>query len=95
MTWTDNIKNNVGSETLSHRLKVISDDICNELCTIMEKVNAKSQPLNDTSIVPSVFHSSFLVDPKCLPRHMEDMVITWVNIDYDRDIVDAIFNKEL
>ena len=42
-----------------------------------------------------MFHSSPIVDPKFYPQNMEDMVSTWVNIEYDREIVDSIVDEEL
>ena len=50
----------------------------------MAKVKVKAYPSTDTSIVPALFHSSFVADTKCSPKDMEDMVSTWVNIEYDR-----------
>ena len=95
VAWNADINNNVGSATLAHRKKVMSDDICNELCKLMSQVKAKAHPLNDTFIVTAVFHSSFVVDPTFSTKDMEDMVSTWVNIEDDRDIVDAIVDEQL
>ena len=53
-------------------------------------MKVKAHTLTDTSIVPAVFHSFFVVDPNFSPKYMEDMVSTWVNIEYDSDIIDAI-----
>ena len=64
VTWNVDTKNNVGIATLAHRKK-ISDDICNELFNQMVQVKVKSHPSTDTYIVSSVFHSSFVADPKC------------------------------
>ena len=61
----------------------------------MTQVRVKSHPSTDTSIVPAVFHSYFLFDPKCSPKEMGDMVSTWFNIEYDREISDAIVDEEL
>ena len=61
----------------------------------MAQVKVKTYPLTDTSIVPAVFYSSFLVDPEYSPKDTEDMVSTWVNIEDDREIVDAIVVEEL
>ena len=51
--------------------------------------------MTDTSIVPALFHSSFVVHPKCSPKEMEDMVSKWVNIKDDREIFDTIVDEEL
>ena len=59
----------------------------------MVQVKVKSHPSTDTSIVPAVFQSSFVVDPKFSPKNMDDMVSTWVNIEYYREIVDAIVDE--
>ena len=61
----------------------------------MEQVKVKPHPSTDTSIVPAVFNSYFVVYPKCSPKDMEDMVITWVKIEDDREIVDGIFDGDL
>ena len=59
----------------------------------MAQVKVKEHSRTETSLVPKVFHSYFVVDPKCSPRDMGDMVGTQVNIEDDRDIVDAIFDE--
>ena len=41
VTWNSDINKNVGSETLSHSKNFISDDLCNELCNLTEKVEVK------------------------------------------------------
>ena len=56
----------------------------------MSQVKVKAHTSTNTSIVPEVFYSSFVVDLKCSPKDMYDMVSTWVNIEDDRGIVDAI-----
>ena len=61
----------------------------------MSQVKVKAHPSTDTSIVPAVFHSSFVVDPKCSLKYMEVMISSWVIIEDDRDVVDAISDKEL
>ena len=61
----------------------------------MSQVKVKAHPSTDTYIVPSLFHSSFVVEPKCSPKDMEDMVSTGVNIEDDREIVDAMVGEEL
>ena len=61
----------------------------------MVQVKLKENPSTETSIVPAVFHSSFVFDPKFSSKDMEDTVSTWVNIEDDRDIVDAIVDEEL
>ena len=93
VTWNSDINNNDVNATLAHSKKVISDDVCNELWNLMVQVKVKSHPSTDTSIVPAVFQSSFVVDPKCSPKNMDDMVSTWVNIEYYREIVDAIVDE--
>ena len=59
----------------------------------MEKVKLKGYPSNDISIAPTVFHSSFEVDPKFPPKDMNNMVNTWINIEDDREIVDSIVDS--
>ena len=93
--WNADINNNVGSATLSHSKKVISGYPFNELFKLMAQVMVKEHPSTDTSIVPALFHSSFVVDPKCPPKDMEYMINTWVRIKDDREIVDAIVDEEL
>ena len=61
----------------------------------MAQIIVKSYPSNVTSIVPELFHSFFVIDPGCSLKNMGDMVITWVNIEDDREIVDAIFDEDL
>ena len=68
VTWNSDINNNVSSATLSHVKNVISDYNCNKLCNLMSQVKIKSHPFTDISILPEVFHSSFLVEPKCSPK---------------------------
>ena len=53
----------------------------------------KSHPWTDTCIVQAVFHSSFGVDPKFSPKDVEGTVSTWINIEDDRDIIDAIVDE--
>ena len=93
VTWNSDRNNYVGRAKLSHRKKVSSDDICNDLCTLMEQVKVKAHPSTDNYFVPAVFHSSFVVEPKCSFKGMEDMVSTRVNIEYYREIVDAIVDE--
>ena len=80
VTCNADINKNVGSATSAHRIKVISDNIYNELCNLMVQVNVEVHPSTDTSIVPAVFHSSFVVDPKCSTKDVEDMVSTWLTL---------------
>ena len=42
VTWNYDINNNVGSTILAHSKKVISDDICNDLCNLMVDVAVKA-----------------------------------------------------
>ena len=95
MTCNYNINKNVGSAKLAHSKNFISDYLCNELCKLMAQVKVKAHPSTDTSIVPAVFQSSFVVYPKFSQKYMKDMVSTWVNIEYDRYIFDAIVDEEL
>ena len=61
----------------------------------MSQVKVKSHPSTDTYIVPAVFQSSFVVDPKCSSKEMEVMVSTWVDIEGVTEIVDALVDEEL
>ena len=61
----------------------------------MSHVKVKSHPSTDTFIVTAVFHSYFVVDPIFSPKDMEDMISTWVNIEGDREIADAIVYEKL
>ena len=70
VTSNADIKNNVGSATLTNIKNVISDDLCNELCSLMAQVKVNAHPSTETSILPAVFHSSLAVDPKRLPKDM-------------------------
>ena len=56
----------------------------------MVKVKVKSHTSTDISSAPAVFYSSFVVDPKCSPKDMEVMISTWVNIEGDKDMCDAL-----
>ena len=61
----------------------------------MSQVKVKSHPSSDTSIVPELFHSSFVFETKYSLKYMEDMVSTWFNVEDDREIVDTIFDEGL
>ena len=58
-------------------------------------MKVKAHPYTYTSILPALFHSSFVVDPKCSPKDMEYMLSTWVDIEDDREILDSIVDEEL
>ena len=95
LTWNTDINKNVGSATLAHIKKVISDDLFNALCNLMKHMKVKSHTLTEIFILPAVFQSYFVVDPKCSPKDMEDMLSIWVNIWDERESVDAIFDEYL
>ena len=61
----------------------------------MAQVKVKEHSRTETSLVPKVFHSYFVVDPKCSPKYMENMLSIWVNIWDERESVDAIFDEYL
>ena len=61
----------------------------------MTQVKIKEHPSTDICIATTLFNSYFVFDSECSLKDIEDMVSTWVNIVYDREIVDAIVDEEL
>ena len=58
-------------------------------------MKVKAHPPTDTFILPAVFYSYFVVDTKYSSKDMEDMLSTCITNEYDREIVDDIFDENL
>ena len=95
-TWKVNINNEVGSASISEKVKVVSKKICTDLCQYMSDVElkAKEYSVYKTSPAGSAFNNSFVSDINFSSGDSECMVETWINIEDKTEVTDAMVDYE-
>ncbi len=60
-TWVADINNTAGSASLTAKHKMISNELCDELCQLMTNVKIKVVECVDTSAIDGVFKDSLIL----------------------------------
>ena len=97
-TWNADINSNVGSASLPKHAKVVSKEVCNELCKLMAsiKLKATQHAIDTTEGAAGAIFQDSSVGKKRLPRKdMLGMAETWINFEDNPTVRDVLVDDEL
>ena len=81
----------------AEKLKTVSKDMSDELCVLMSNIKLKVGTI-DSKLAPKaveVFDDSFATDPGLSNQDLQSMADTWINVEDNPEIMDAIVDDEL
>ena len=84
----------VGRTLPPQKIKIVSKEMCDELCCLMAdvKLKATEYSINTGSAVGAVFSEQFVVKRDLTDTEMKTMAETWIGIEDNKEVVDDIFD---
>ena len=98
ITWNQDIHNDVGRSSVPFKDKVVSKEISDELCDLMNSIQLKADEycVDTESNAGHVFKDTFVTDGESISQNdMECMVEVWINIEDDEDIVNELVEEAI
>ena len=98
-SWNQTINNEVGSKSMPNKKKTITEEQCDELCSLLQNIKLKATEASvDTKKHASVLDQSIIseLDSNTLQKEeWKEMVENWVMIEDDLDIQNEEVNEVL
>lgn len=98
VSWNADINNEVGSRSWhGEKFKTVSKEVSDELCLLMSDIKLKvsTGELDSKPGAGEVFNDSFAIDTGLSKQDIQSMADTWINVEDDPEIIDAIVDDEL
>jgi hypothetical protein len=85
-SWDADVNNEVGSNSMSNKDKKISEEDCDELCGLLQKLIVKAHHCDTSRAV--ALQGSVVDDlDECSDNDLRAMVTNWMDIEDDEDII--------
>jgi hypothetical protein len=90
-TWNATINNNVGHRKVSK----VDENTCSELCSLMKNIKIEAEKVKLDVVRNPIFDGSFVTDEDFTEEEWEDIAKTWVDVEEDELVKEAVVEEEL